>query len=213
MKLNTLLVFLSLSFLVSAPSLAADSPAFKEIQADSTLIKHLRAGGYVLYMRHGTSDASRPDRAPSVDLADCSTQRPLTPEGRVLAAAVGASIRKAKIPVGDIYSSPLCRAKESAEAAFGRNFVINPLLMYTSNLTDEEKVPIVAETRRLLSAPVKAGTNRVLVAHAPNMMDVIGLFPKPEGSVIVIRPLGNNTFEYVASITPDAWAGLTQAGK
>jgi phosphohistidine phosphatase SixA len=131
----------------------------------------------------------------------------------VLAAAVGASIRKARIPVGDIFSSPLCRAKESAEAAFGTKFVINPLLMYTSNLTDEEKMPIVAETRRLLSAPVKAGTNRVLVAHAPNMMDVIGLFPKPEGSVIVIRPLGNDTFEYVASIAPDAWAGLIQVAK
>lgn len=194
-------------------ALAAELAPFKEQAADGHLVRQMRQGGFVLYMRHGTTDTTKPDRVPSVDLDDCSTQRPLTPDGRKLAAAVGAFIHAARIPVGEVFSSPLCRAKESATAAFGKTFIVVPMLMYSSNMTDEQKVPVVAETRRLLSSPVKVGTNRLLVAHAPNLMDVMGLFPKPEGSVIVIRPLGDGRLEYLASIPPDAWPGLIDAAR
>ena len=47
-----------------------------------------------------------------------------------------------------------------------------------------------------------------MVAHAPNMADLIGYFVKPEGTVVVIRPTGPNTFEYVASIPPALWTQL-----
>lgn len=162
------------------PALAADSPPFIEIPATRDTIAQLRAGGYVLYMRHGTTDTSRPDRASEVDLNDCSTQRPLTEEGRKLAARVGEAIRKAKIPVGEIFASPLCRAKDSALAAFGPNFTVLDHLRYTANMTGEEKAPLTPKTRALLDKPVKNKTNRVIVAHAPNLMDIMGYFPKQE---------------------------------
>lgn len=188
-----------------APALAEKPPAFVEKPVTPQLIKQLRAGGYVLYLRHGTTDTSRPDRVPSVDLDDCSTQRPLTEEGRRVAAQVGEAIRKAKIPVGEILSSPLCRAKESAAAAFGPNFTVNILLMYTANMTADEKKPVIDKTRALLSAPVPAGTNRVLVAHAPNLMDLMGYFPKPEATLVLFRPLGDGGFEYLGNIAPQQW--------
>lgn len=190
------------------PVFAAEPASFSERPVTREIIAQLRSGGYVLYMRHGNSDASRPDRVPNVDLNDCSTQRPLTEEGRKVAASVGEAIRKAKIPVGEILVSPMCRTKDSARAAFGAGFTVVDHLRYTSNMTDEEKAVMMPQTRALLSGPVHGRVNRVLVAHAPNLMDILGYFPKPEGTVVVFRPLGDKGFEYVGSIAPRQWAAL-----
>lgn len=202
-------LFLLLILQVCIPlAMAADEPLpFAEKPATPALIDQLRSGGYVLYMRHGNTDNSRPDRTPKVDLNDCNTQRPLTAEGRKMAARVGEYIRKAKIPVGEVLSSPLCRAKESAEAAFG-HFDVEINLIYSGNMTDAEKIPVNKKTRELLSRPVPAKTNRVLVAHAPNLMDVMGYFPKYDGTVVVFRPHAEKGFEYVGSILPAQWDEL-----
>lgn len=194
----------------------AHAPKFSERPATSETLQRLRQGGYVLYLRHGYTDNSRPDRMPSVDLNDCSTQRPLTEGGRNLAAGIGEAMRKAGIPIGELHISPLCRVKETTAAAFPKRVpVIDNNLMYTANLTSAEKAPILANTRRLLSMPVPRGTNRVIVAHAPNLMDLIGYFPK-EGTLVIFQPKGENRidkpgeggFQYVASIPPALWPDL-----
>ncbi|WP_412479373.1 histidine phosphatase family protein [Azonexus sp. IMCC34839] len=191
--------------MATAPSSAQK---FAEVLATPDLLKQLRNGGYVLYLRHGQTDNARPDRFPSVDLNDCSTQRPLTEEGRKQMLRVGEAVRKAGIPLGEIRISPLCRVRESTAAAFPASQPsIDNDLMYTANLTSEQKVPILTNTRRLLSEPVPGGRNRLLVAHAPNLMDLIGYFPK-EATLVVFRPLGVAGFDYVASIPPSHWAEL-----
>jgi len=205
MKKTFLVILMTLA---STLALAADPSEFVVKPASKATLDQIRTGGYVLYMRHGSTDSSRPDRAPQVDLNDCSTQRPLTEEGRKLAVRLGEYLRKAAIPLNDIHSSPLCRAKESAQAAFGDRFKIEVNLMYSGNMTSEEKQPTVRKTRELLSAPVKAGSNRLIVAHAPNLMDLLGYFPKPEGTIAVFRPLNGEGFEYIASILPDQWPDL-----
>lgn len=215
---GVLATLLPLAFLIlpQRPALAADiaatSPApaakFVEIPISADNLRQLRHGGFVLYMRHGYTDNTRPDRTPAVDLADCSTQRPLTEEGRQLAARVGESIRKARIPFADVHVSPLCRVKETAAAALpGQRVTVDENLLYVANLTQAQKAPIIANTRRLLSAPVAAGSNRMVIAHAPNLMDLIGYFPR-EGTVVVFRPLGDAGFEYVGSIPPALWSEL-----
>ncbi|MCK5681711.1 histidine phosphatase family protein, partial [bacterium] len=195
-------VLLAITFSVAT---ASDYSPFVKKTATVETIKQLQVGGLVLYMRHGPTDTSRPDRVPRVDLDDCSTQRPLTEAGRAVAAAVGQALRQAHIPIGEVQASPMCRAKESAIAAFGENPEINQDLMYTSNLTSQEKVPKIKTLRRLLSTPVAAGRNLVLVAHAPNLMDVMGYFVKPEATVVVFKPLGQKGFEYLGSIEPSQW--------
>jgi hypothetical protein len=79
--------------------------------------------------------------------------------------------------------------------------------MYTANLTDAQKAPIIANTRRLLSTPVTPGSNSMVVAHAPNLMDLIGYFPK-EGTLIIFQPKGEGRFDYIASIPPPLWSEL-----
>ena len=190
----------------ASPAAAAEPPPFEEKIATRAQIEDLRKGGFVLYMRHGNTDTSRPDRVPTVDLNGCSTQRPLNEEGRQVAKRVGDAIRNARIPVGEVFASPMCRAKDTAQAAFGPAFTVEVGLMYSSNLTAEQKASTLKATRTLLSNPVPAGKNRVLVAHAPNLMDLMGYFIKPEATIAIFRPLGAGGFEYVSSIPPTKWS-------
>lgn len=208
-----LLLFIALACLSRAalaiePATIAEPPDFVEKPLTRSIIKQLREGGYVLYMRHGNTDTTRPDQLPHVDLNDCNTQRPLTEIGRRVSAKVGAAIRRAKIPLGEIISSPLCRTQETALAAFGSNFSINNLLMFTSNMTDKDKAPVLAMTRELISKPVEGKVNRVLVAHTQNLMEIMGYLPQPEGVVVIFKPLGDKRFQYIASIAPGQWKAI-----
>ena len=186
-------------------------PGVQEVPASKELLKSLRGGGYVLYMRHATTDTSKPDAVPKVDLADCATQRNLNDEGRKQAAAIGRQIRAGGIPVGEVIHSPFCRTRETAQLAFpapGPKLREEVGISYPSNLTAQEKLPVLEATRKILSAPVPAGTNRVVVGHAQNLAELMDLFVKPEGAMVVLRPQPGGRFEYLASITPAAWAGL-----
>jgi phosphohistidine phosphatase SixA len=194
---------------VYPPAVLADGdlPSFEEKMATPVHLKRLQTGGYVIYIRHGNTDNARADRVPSVDLEDCATQRVLNKEGLQLMKRVGQNIRSAHIPVGETLTSPLCRTKDSAQALFNASYTVDHLLMYTANMTTEEKMPVIENTRRLVSSPVSDGKNRVLVAHGPNLMDMMGYFPK-EGTLVIFKPLGDNQYEYLGSIPPQYWKKL-----
>jgi len=193
-------------FIVVSVANAASEKGFNEKIATPELFAQLKQGGFVLYIRHGNTDNSRPDRVPSVDLNDCNTQRVLNDKGRAITKKIGEYIRMAKIPVNDIYSSPMCRAKNSAFNIFGR-YKLEPLLMYTGAMTSMQKKPVIQKTRQLISRQVTPGSNRVLVAHGPNLMDLMRYFPV-EGTVVVFKPKGGNQFEYMGSIRPQDWPSL-----
>lgn len=197
-----------LGLVLSAGVAGGQEEPFKVVKANAALVEELRSGGFVLYMRHGKTDPSQPDQVP-IMLDDCGTQRPLTRAGREEITRVGEAIRRAAIPIGEVYSSPLCRAVESARLAYGPGVQVENNLMYTAHLTSAQKEPVLAKTRELLSRPLpEAGKNRVLVAHAPNVADLIGYFPETEGTVIVFRPLNEGRFDYVMSILPKEWPEL-----
>ena len=82
--------------------------------------------------------------------------------------------------------------------------------MYSANMTDEEKRPRLEALRKILRAPIPKGQNRLLLAHAPNLADLIGFFVKPEGTVVVFRQAGADGYEYVASIHPEDWHQLNR---
>jgi phosphohistidine phosphatase SixA len=206
-----LTILLAASALALPPAWGADAPAkpaFVEKPITPELFREIRNGGFVLYMRHGNTDNSRPDRVPSVDLNDCSTQRPLSEDGRQLMKRVGKAMRDAKIPLGDILVSPMCRTLESARLAIGDKYQVVESLMYSANMTSDEKKPRIEALNKLLALPVAKGANTLMIAHAPNMDDLIGFFIKPEGTILVFRVGGPNVYEYVASIHPDDWPAL-----
>lgn len=202
----------SMGTLAQAQAQVSDAaPKFVERMADRALLERVRQGGYVLYLRHGTTDNSRADQVPLGDFKDCSRQRVLNEEGRQLAVQVGQFIRQARIPVSQVLHSPLCRARDTAQLAFAQQpggLQQVDGLLYTANLTQAEKQPVLKVTRQWLSEPVSRGSNRVIVAHAPNMADLIGYFVRPEGTVVIVQPQGQGQFAYVASIPPKLWPSL-----
>ena len=125
----------------------------------------LQRCGYVLYLRHGYTDNSRADQFPNVDLADCNAA-PARRPGAQPDARCRQSPRKAKIPLGEILVSPMCRTLESARLAIGDQFATSEALMYSANMTREQKQPRL-EALKNCWPPLPAGGNRLLLAHAP----------------------------------------------
>jgi len=186
---------------------------FSPTPATASDLAAIREGGYVLFVRHGPTDSSQPDHVP-IDLNDCSTQRPLSDQGREIMQQVADRFHQANIPFQEVYSSPLCRAYQTAAIMFGEDgYRIDQNLMYVAALTSQEKQPIIARTRELLSTPVASGSNRILVAHGPNMVEVMDYFPV-EGTLVIIRPrTDGSAFDYVASIEPEHWSTLLEAAE
>ncbi|MBX9936606.1 MAG: histidine phosphatase family protein [Burkholderiaceae bacterium] len=194
---------------------AATATRFQVVKADKDHIDLLRRGGLVVYMRHGATDAHFPDQIP-VRLDHCASQRPLTDAGRAQLDQIGRFVRSVRVPYTTVISSPFCRAQESAERVFGKPIEVDPMLRYTATMPTSEKKPAIARTKHWLSEKVpQAGTNRVVVAHGPNIAELMDYLP-PEAALIIFRPLGSAaqpSFEYLASIEPQHWpALLTQLG-
>jgi phosphohistidine phosphatase SixA len=196
---------------VSVFSLNAQAQGdFVEKELTKQQFLDIKKGGFVLYMRHGKTDPRQPDQL-VIDFNDCSTQRLLSDDGRKITVDIGKAIKTAKLPIADIFVSPMCRTRESALLVFGEKtqFVVLDDLFSSTNQTQEEKKPIIAQTKKLLSDPVISGTNRFILAHAPNLADTMGYFPKLEATLVVFIPRGDS-FEYVGSIRPDAWPSLVK---
>lgn len=197
----------------SEPAALAPLPkrsTFQVIAATAAHVQQLRQGGLVVYMRHGPSDAHRPDQLP-LQLDNCDSQRPLSEAGRALLKTIGRNFAKLQLPYAELIISPFCRVQESAQLVFNRPGTIDPALRYTAAMPDAEKQPAVQRTRHWISLPVaSAGHNRVVIAHGPNIAELMDHLP-PEGGVLLFRPLGTQHpvgFEYLASIEPRHWPAL-----
>src|SRR5690349_1640823 len=92
--------------LVLAPAAAEDEPWAL-----------LRQGGHVVLIRHTLTTPGFGDPE-GFRLADCSTQRNLSEEGKAHAKRIGEAFREFKVPIDAIYSSPWCRCVETAGLAF-----------------------------------------------------------------------------------------------
>jgi phosphohistidine phosphatase SixA len=166
----------------------SNTPAAGEALAGPELVAALREGGYVIYFRHARTDSAQTDSDLS-NLANCATQRNLTEEGRVEARLIGEAIGDLAIPVGEVLSSELCRARETAELAFGRATPTPDLSSYDTAGTETEVRERIEALRHLLAMPPAPGTNTVLVGHQFNIGDVTDI-SLAEGEAAVFLPLG-----------------------
>jgi phosphohistidine phosphatase SixA len=166
------------------------------------LIVRLRTGGYVILLRHSATTGV--DMA--VDLADCSTQRNLSLEGRAQAEDVGAAIERFDIVVRRVLASPYCRTRQTARIAFGRVELTNDLLNVPETGSRDHRR---RDLRRLLSRSPGQGANAVLVTHSQNIGLATGRTPA-EGGALVVRPRRSGGFRIVAAMTPKDWTRLAR---
>ena len=168
------------------------------------LVEALRRGGYVLYLRHTSTDFSKNDEA-MTSYADCASQRNLTDRGRDEARAIARAIRELRIPISDVLASPYCRTMETARLAFGK---ATPSVAVRGGPAQPESADRYAALRRLLSTPVMGHTNLAIASHGNPFRAVA---PPPylsEGEMAVIRPLGHGEFRVVARIPLAEWSAL-----
>jgi Histidine phosphatase superfamily (branch 1) len=170
-------------------------------QPDAALLKHLREGGYVLYMRHASTDFSQND-ANMKGYEDCANQRNLTDKGRDEARAIGQHIKRLGIPIGAVLASPFCRTIETARLAFGSAQAMQEVRGGPSRPDDPSRYDPL---RKLLGTLVPKGENLVISSHGNPFHAVAGPPYLAEGEIAVVRPQGDSRFAIVGKIRLEDW--------
>ena len=186
-----------------------------EWEGDRQLVESLRSGGYFIYFRHGATDSTQTDAAPP-NLPDCTTQRNLTDGGRDQAALIGVQLRALKIPVGQVVSSPYCRALQFSNLMFGRVDRSEPSMQLPDPLPVDARQRNSATFETVFTTPPAAGSNIVMVAHSPNIRDIFefGLatdLPVEGGAVILSPNPAGGRPNIMARILPDEWSTFAEA--
>ncbi len=173
---------------VKLPWSAPTTPDYsaKALQKDFDMANELRKGGYILYFRH--AQRQKWDSVIAFDVYETFTKTDatkasfydavcLTPQGIEEGKMIGKVFEAAKIPVSQVTASPICRASQTAQLAFGRIDTVAPALIHTpvvnAGNADAFKKG-VAETLRTI--PVKEGTNAVIMAHGNTLNNNMELF-------------------------------------
>jgi phosphohistidine phosphatase SixA len=181
--------------LLAAPAAARERfvPVTPDDAAGAALVARLRQGGMVLFFRHADTRGEPCDR--SYRVGDRPGQRNISPAGVAQSRRIGERLREVGIPVAlPVLAGPVYRARDTAEHAFGAAHVTVTDSLLADDFAGDRLPWVLEEHRRLFSAPVARGTNRVLVGHrTPAIMvagDAVGGRAFPEGGALVIEPLG-----------------------
>jgi len=182
-------------------------PAHAQVQPD--LISGLRAGGYVIVVRHGATNNDQADTDP-FHLRNIGKQRQLTDEGRATAQEMGEAFRKLKIPVEDVITSPYFRAIETGQLAFGKAIPTVDVGEGGMIVTPRENSRRTAALRKLAGTPPAPGANTVIVSHKPNILDAFGKdwYDIHEGESSIFKPDGNGGYQFIARVEADDWKKL-----
>jgi broad specificity phosphatase PhoE len=180
--------------------------------SDKNLAQALQAGGYVIVVRHGATFPDQADTDP-LNFDNVAAQRNLNDKGKALAREFGQALRRAGVPVGEVYTSKYNRAYETAVLAGFKD------VEKTADLTEGGLIVSPNENnrraeafRKMLAAAPPPGTNTVLITHYPNIIAALGKdwFDVKEGEASVFRPQNGDSV-LVARIQMDEWPRIADA--
>jgi len=134
----------------------------------------VKNGGYILYFRHGHRekwiDVAMYDAMEAIGKLDANSHYfrdavCLSTMGKIQVRMMGEVIKKINMPVGNIITSPSCRARQTSQALFGEIGTIDNLFLhpgpYNENLNEFKK----SVKSRILNLEVLEGTNSIISAH------------------------------------------------
>ena len=177
------------------------------------LVTTLRAGGFVILLRHGATVRDQTDRVP-FDFDDIAAQRNLNDKGKALARSFGDALHEAGVPIGKVFTSKFNRAYETATLAGFKTIerTDDLTLAYGPNglvISPDENKRRAEALREMLTIAPTPGTNTILITHQPNIVDALGkdFSDVKEGEALVFRP-ENGTFTLVARIPLEEWPQL-----
>jgi phosphohistidine phosphatase SixA len=195
--------------------LVLGGPAFGQPRPDDgELAQSLRAGGHVIVIRHGATNADMADTDP-LNHDNIAKQRQLSAKGEEAAKALGDAFRSIGVPVGRVYTSRFNRAYQTAKLA-GFADIEKSIDITEGGLvvSPNENNRRAAAFRKLASSLPPAGSNVVVVSHNPNIIDAFGKdwFEVREGEASVFKPDGS-TYKLVARVQMDEWSRIAAATK
>ena len=203
MRLHLILVASLFAFWLPCPVSA---------QSDASLVSALRAGGNVIVVRHGATNADQADTNP-LDPKDIAHQRQLNDSGRAAAKAMGEALRALKVPVGQVTTSMFQRAVDTGTLmGFGDVKTTTDITEGGLVVSPNENNRRAAAFKKLAATAPPAGTNVILVSHKPNIMDAFGKdwFDVREGEASVFKPDGKGGFTLVGRVLAADWAKLAK---
>jgi phosphohistidine phosphatase SixA len=201
-----------LAWLCASLALSSLPAAAQNTAPQADWINALRDGGYVIVFRHGATHQDQADTDP-LNTDNVAKQRQLNDDGRALAKLIGESLRKLRIPIGQVHTSLFKRAIDTgALMGFGD---VKVSADYTEGglvVTPNENNRRAAALRKMASTMPPAGTNMIVVTHKPNILDAFGKdwFDVREGEASVFKPDGNGGYKTVGRIQAGDWGKLAQ---
>ena len=182
-------------------------PANAQMISGPALMNALKQGGYVLVMRHANSPAQPPAKA-AADPRNVKLERELDSAGRDTARAMGQAVKQLRIPVGDVLSSPTFRAHQTVElVGFGGAKDVNELDEGAAGMQAIPEAARIAWLKTKITEAPRAGTNTVLVTHAPNIKGAFGI-DAAAGETLVFKPDGKGGATQVARLMIGDWPAL-----
>jgi broad specificity phosphatase PhoE len=208
------------ALLVTAASLAPSQSEAQAAQAGGLigdtkeLAKALRAGGYVILVRHGATFSNQADTDP-FNLSDVHKQRNLNDSGKALAKAFGTALAEAGVPIGAVYTSEFNRGYETAVlAGFTDIKKTKDLSEGGLVVTPDENNRRAQALRELLAEAPDNGKNNILITHKPNIVDALGKdwFDVKEGEASIFKP-EKGKYRLVARVQMEDWPKIAAAAK
>jgi broad specificity phosphatase PhoE len=200
------------------------------VAAQTGWLESIRLGGYVIVLRHGltTSDQASPDPmanpAKGADPKNTDPmsnpakkgagERQLSEQGRAQAKSVGEGMRKLKIPVGLVMTSPLQRAVDTGTLLGFGEVTVNPDLAEAgAAISPEENKRRAEALRGIVTSRPPADNNLVIVTHKPNITEAFGKDWSDirEGEATVFEPDNKGGYKLIVRIPANEWAALLQS--
>jgi phosphohistidine phosphatase SixA len=201
-----------LSALTLAVLAFVSTPAFTQSANNKELAQALRAGGYVILVRHGATFSDQADTDP-FNLADTTKQRNLNDKGKQLARAFGEAVRAAGLQIDEVYTSQFNRAYETAVLAGFKNIDKTPDLSEGGLVvTPDENNRRAKALRDMLAIEPEKGKNNILITHKPNIVDALGKdwFDVREGEASIFKP-EEGKYRLVARVQMEDWPMIAAA--
>lgn len=197
-----------ISLVVGAVVSTAGAPAVSQELDNGGLVDALRRGGYVIVMRHARSPSARPDPAAAAP-GNADGERQLDEEGRRTARSMGEAFRRLGIPVHEVLSSPTFRALQTARLLGLAEPVRAPELGDGGQgMRSSGDGMRSAWLREKAAEPPPAGSNRLMITHAPNLIGAFGDAAAgiEDGESLIIDAAAGDTV--VARVKIGQWARL-----
>ena len=183
-----------------------NNDAFENKLSDKKLLKKLKKGGHVIYLRHTTTETDYADQAdPNLDLNDPSTQRNLSAQGIQEANDIKKGIKANDILIGNVRNSQYQRAIDTAQIAFGKGKAIDDLNFLPYEDYTDEQLDIYHDRIAPMLSKIPKKKNTVLVGHDDPFEGTTNIYPDPQGTAYIIKPHGDS-YDIVAKLSPSDWA-------